>query len=137
MSQVSHTFIVDSIWLKISSFFLEIMVLHMAMSYKLQVAQVNEEPASESSLALTLTQHPCDEEPKQWEVRVWLEIDYLRTWYYRISPNFRTLVILLQVHPAFGDELETVCEGYYETKNTSIFAWSSIPGVRLIVGCAV
>jgi hypothetical protein len=62
-------------------------------------------------------------------VRVWLEIDYLRTWYYRISPNFRTLVILLQVHPAFGDELEIVCEGYYETKNTSIFAWSSIPGV--------
>jgi hypothetical protein len=98
---------------------------------------VNEESASESSLALTLTQHPCDEEPKQWEVRVWLEIDYLRTWYYRISPNFRTLVILLQVHPAFGDELEIVCEGYYETKNTSIFAWSSIPGVRLIVGCAV
>ncbi len=137
MSQVLHTFIVDSIWLKISSFFLEIMVLHMAMSYKLQVAQVNEESASESSLALTLTQHPCDEEPKQWEVRVWLEIDYLRTWYYRISPNFRTLVILLQVHPAFGDELEIVCEGYYETKNTSIFAWSSIPGVRLIVGCAV
>jgi hypothetical protein len=65
MSQVLHTFIVDSIWLKISSFFLEIMVLHMAMSYKLQVAQVNEESASESSLALTLTQHPCDEEPKQ------------------------------------------------------------------------
>jgi hypothetical protein len=38
-------------------------------------------------------------------------------------------MILLQVDPASGDELEIVCEGYYETKNTSIFAWSSIPGV--------
>jgi hypothetical protein len=38
-------------------------------------------------------------------------------------------VILLQVDPAFGDELETVCEGCYETEDTSIFAWSSVPGV--------
>jgi hypothetical protein len=38
-------------------------------------------------------------------------------------------VILLQVDPVFGDELETICEGCYETKDTSIFAWSSIPGV--------
>jgi len=38
-------------------------------------------------------------------------------------------VILLQVDPAFGDEPETVCEGYYEIKNISIFAWSSVPGV--------
>jgi hypothetical protein len=39
------------------------------------------------------------------------------------------LVILLQVDPASGDKPETVCEGYYETEDTSIFAWSSIPGV--------
>jgi len=38
-------------------------------------------------------------------------------------------MILLQVDPAPGDEFEIVYEGYYETKNTSIFAWSSIPGV--------
>jgi hypothetical protein len=38
-------------------------------------------------------------------------------------------VILLQVDPASGDELETVCEGCYETKDTSIFAWSLVPGV--------
>jgi hypothetical protein len=58
-----------------------------------------------------------------------LEVEPPRTWYYRISPNSRTLVILLQVDPASGDEPETVCEGCYETKNTSIFAWSSVPDV--------
>jgi hypothetical protein len=36
----------------------------MAMSYGPQIAQMNEELASESSLDLTLTQHPCDEDPK-------------------------------------------------------------------------
>jgi hypothetical protein len=38
-------------------------------------------------------------------------------------------MILLQVDLAFGDELEIICEGCYKIKNTSIFAWSSIPGV--------
>jgi hypothetical protein len=38
-------------------------------------------------------------------------------------------MILLQVNPTFGDEFETVYEGCYETENTSIFAWSSIPNV--------
>jgi len=38
-------------------------------------------------------------------------------------------VILLQVDPAFGYEPETIYEGCYEIENTSIFAWSSIPGV--------
>jgi hypothetical protein len=36
----------------------------MAMFYKLQVAQANEEPTPESSLDLTLTQHLHDEKPK-------------------------------------------------------------------------
>jgi hypothetical protein len=35
-------------------------------------------------------------------------------------------VILLRVDPASGDELEIVCEGCYETENTSIFVWSSV-----------
>jgi hypothetical protein len=35
-------------------------------------------------------------------------------------------VILCQVNPTFGDELETVCEGCYKTKDTSVFAWFSI-----------
>jgi hypothetical protein len=35
-------------------------------------------------------------------------------------------VILLQVDPAFSDEPKTIYEGCYETKDISIFAWSSI-----------
>jgi hypothetical protein len=38
-------------------------------------------------------------------------------------------VILLQVDHASGDEPETVCEGCYETEDTSIFAWSLVPDV--------
>jgi hypothetical protein len=98
-------------------------------SYGLQAAQANEEPPLESSLDLTLTQHPRDEEPEPREVRARLEVEPLRAWYYRISPNSRTLVILLQVDPASGDEPKTVCEGCYETEDTSIFAWSSVPGI--------
>jgi hypothetical protein len=129
MSQIPHIFIVDSIWLKISSLFLEIMVSRMATSYELQVMQVNEESAPKSSLDLTLMQHPRDEDPKPREVHACLEVDPLRTCYYRISPNFRTLVILLQVNPASSDESEIICEGYYKIEDTSIFAWSSIFGI--------
>jgi len=98
-------------------------------SYGLQAAQANEEPPPESSLDLTLTQHPHDEKPELREVRARLEIEPPRAWYYCISSNSRTLVILLQVDPVSGDEPETVCKGCYETKDTSIFAWSSVPGV--------
>ncbi len=62
-------------------------------------------------------------------MRVHLEVEPLRVWYYRILPNSHTLVILLQVDPAFSDELETICEGCYETEDTSIFVWSSVLGV--------
>ncbi len=58
-----------------------------------------------------------------------LEIEPPQTWYYRISPNFCSLVILLQVDLAFGDKPEIVYEGCYEIENIFIFAWSSIPGV--------
>ncbi len=98
-------------------------------SYGPQAAQVNEGSPSESSLDLTLTHHPRDEELEPREVRARFEVEPPRTWYYRISPNSRTLVILLQVDPASGDEPETVCEGCYETEDTSIFAWSSVLGV--------
>jgi hypothetical protein len=54
-------------------------------------------------------------------VRAHLEVNPPRAWYYHIFSNSHTLVILLQVDPVFGDELETVCEGYYETEDTSIF----------------
>ncbi len=94
------------------------MASRMVSSYGPQAAQANEEPPPESSLDFTLTQHPRDEEPEP-----------PRAWYYCISPNSRTLVILLQVDLASGDEPETVCEGCYETEDTSIFAWSSVPGI--------
>jgi hypothetical protein len=105
------------------------MASRMATTYRPQAAQANEEPPLESSLDLTLMQHPRDEEPKIREVCLHLEVEPPRAWYYRISPNFRTLVILLQVDPASGDEPETVCEGCYDIEDTSIFAWSSIPSV--------
>ncbi len=62
-------------------------------------------------------------------MRTRLEIEPLRARYYRISPNSRTLVILLLVNPTSGDEPKTICESCYETKDTSIFTWSSVPGV--------
>jgi hypothetical protein len=78
---------------------------------------------------LTLTQHPRDEELELQEVRAHLEVEPPRAWYYFISSNSHTLVILLQVDPAFSDELEIVYEGYYETEDTSIFPWFSVPGI--------
>jgi hypothetical protein len=98
-------------------------------SYGPQVAQANEEPPPESSLDLILTQHPRDEEPEPCEEHARLEVEPPRAWYYCISPNSRTLVILLQVNPASGDEPEIVYEGCYKIEDTSIFAWSSVPGV--------
>jgi hypothetical protein len=105
------------------------MTSHTIASYGSQAAQANEEPPPESSLDFTLTQHPRDEEPEPREVRARLEVEPPRAWYYRIFPNSRTLVILLQVDPTSGDEREIVCEGCYETEDTSIFAWSLVPGV--------
>jgi hypothetical protein len=109
--------------------FLEFMALCVITFYGPQAAQANEEPPPKSSLDLTLTQHSCNEEPELQEVRDRLEVEPLRAWYYRISLNFCTLVILLQVDPASGDEPETVYEGCYETEDTSIFTWSSILGI--------
>jgi hypothetical protein len=105
------------------------MALRMVTSYEPQAAQANEEPPPESSLDLTLTQHPRDEEPEPREVRARLEVEPPRAWYYRISLNSRTLVILVQVDPTSGDKPETVCEGCYEIEDISIFAWSSVLGV--------
>jgi hypothetical protein len=87
---------------------------------------VNEELTLESSLNLTLTQHPRDENLKPREVHSHLEVDPPQAWYYCSSPNSRKLVILLQVDPASGDELEIIYEGCYEIEDTSLFAWYSI-----------
>ncbi len=68
MSQVPPTFITNSILLKIFLLSFEIMASRMVTSYGPQAAQMNEEPTSESSLDLTLTQHPRDEDPASQEV---------------------------------------------------------------------
>jgi hypothetical protein len=73
-----------------------------------------------------LTKHPCDEDRKLREVHPRLEVKPPRIWYYFISPNSYTLVILLQVDLAFGDEPKNVSESFCKFKNTSIFVWSSI-----------
>jgi hypothetical protein len=46
------------------------MVLHMVTSYGPQATQVNEKSTPESSLDLTLTQHPCDKDPEPQKVCV-------------------------------------------------------------------
>jgi hypothetical protein len=51
------------------------MALRMVTSYGPQIAQANEEPPLESSLNLTLKQHPRDEEPEPREVRARLEVE--------------------------------------------------------------
>ncbi len=102
------------------------MASRMTISYRPQVAQVNEEPPSKSSLDLTLTQHPHDEDLEPQKVRPRLEVKPPQAWYYRISSNSHTQVILLQVDFISGDDPKTVYEGCYEIENTSIFAWSSI-----------
>jgi hypothetical protein len=129
MSQVPPTFIINLTLLKIFPLFLANMASRTVTSYEPQTAQANEELPSESFFDLTLTQHPRDEEFEPRKVRARLEVEPPLAWYYRISPNSRTLVILLQVDLVSGDEPETVCEGYYETKDTSIFVWSSVPGI--------
>jgi hypothetical protein len=105
------------------------MVSRMVTSYGPQITQTNEEPPPELSLDVTLIQHPCDEEPEPQEVHVHFEVESLRTWYYFISLNFRTLVILLQIDPTSGDELEIVCEACYKTEDTSIFTWFLVPDI--------
>ncbi len=68
---------------------------------------MNEELALESSLDLTLMQHPCDENPEPRKVHAHLEVDPFRAWNYRIFPNFRSLVIMLQVDPTFVMNLKS------------------------------
>ncbi len=106
------------------------MASRMGTFYEPQATQVNEKPLLESFLDLTLTQHPRDEDLESREVHACFEIEPFRTWYYRIFLNSRTLVILLQVDPAFSDEPETICESYYEIEDIFIFAWSLVPDVR-------
>ncbi len=71
-------------------------------------------------------QHPRVEDPKPRKVHVHLEVEPPRAWYYHIFPNSCTLVILLQVDLAYGDDPRTIYEGCYEIENIYIFASFSI-----------
>jgi hypothetical protein len=62
-------------------------------------------------------------------VRACFEVEPFQAWYYRISVNSHTLVILLRVNPTSGDELETIREGCYETEDIFIFTWSLISDI--------
>jgi hypothetical protein len=72
---------------------------------------------------LTLTHYSRDEDLESQEVRLCFEVEPLQAWYYDIFSNFHTLVILVQVELAFNDEPKTICKGFYEILDTSIFAW--------------
>ncbi len=105
------------------------MVSHMVTFYGPQAAPANEKLLPKSSLDLTLMQHLRDEEPEPREMHTCLEMEPPRAYYYRIFLNSYTLVILLQINLASGDEPKTVYEGCYETEDTSIFAWSLVSNV--------
>jgi hypothetical protein len=47
------------------------------------------------------------------------------------------MVILLQVDPIFGDELETIYKGYYETKELLSLHGLQFPMLDIIVGYAI
>jgi hypothetical protein len=66
----------------------------MATFYGPQITQVNEKLPSESSLNLKLTKHPRDEDPEPREVRACIKVKPLRAWYYHISLNSHTMVML-------------------------------------------
>ncbi len=51
------------------------MVSRTIMPHRPQAAPANEEPPPETSLDLTLTQRPRDEEPELREVRARLEVE--------------------------------------------------------------
>ncbi len=103
------------------------MVSHMTTSYGPQTAQMNEEPPQESSLNLTLMQHPHDEYFKPREVRLRLEVEPLQVWYYCIFSNPRTLVINLKLFAEVFTKLKT---------------YVSSPGLQFlvldtIIGCTI
>jgi hypothetical protein len=98
---------------------------------------MNEEPPPQSSLDLTLTQHPHDEDLEPREVHPHLKIEPLQTWYYCIFSNSRTLVILLQVDPTFDDKLKTIYEGITKFKTSSSLHGFQFSTLNIIVGYTI
>jgi len=109
----------------------------MIASYRLLVTQVNEKPPWESSLDLIFTQHAHDENPKPRKVRPYLEIEPLRAWYYRISSNFHTLMILLQFESTFNDGYKTITKVFTKLKTFLSLHDLQFPMLDTIVGSIV
>ncbi len=86
---------------------------------------------------MALTQHPCDEDPKPQEVCIHLEVEPPRAWYYRIFPNSRTLVILLQVNPVFGDEPIFFVKVIMKLKTLLSSHGLQFSVLDIVVGCAI
>jgi hypothetical protein len=61
------------------------MASHMVISYGPQAAQANEELPSESSVDLTLTQHPCDEDLEPREVLKLNPLSLVLSYFYELS----------------------------------------------------
>jgi len=58
--------------------FLEFMALRMTTSYGFQTAQMSEKSPQNSSLNLTLTQHPRYENPKPWDMCPCFKVEPLK-----------------------------------------------------------
>jgi hypothetical protein len=129
MYQVFHTFIVKLILIK--NIFSFLWIHGVAHDHFLRALNCTSEWRIVSKV---IVRFDIDATSSWWrsltrKARLRFEFEPLWIWYYCISSNFHTLVIVLQVDPTSGDEPETVCEGCYETENISIFTWSSIPGI--------
>jgi hypothetical protein len=107
----------------------------MGTSYGPQVVQANEELALELSLDLTLTQHPRDEEPELRKVCVHFEVNSLRVWYYHISSNSRTLVILLQVAPLLVMNLKPSVKVVIRLKTPPFSHGLQFLALDITIGC--
>jgi hypothetical protein len=116
------------IWLKIEDFFSFLWNYGVVYGHILWASSCISEWKIASEI-ISRFDIDTNEDLKPWQLRICLEVDPPWVWYYRIFLNFLTLVILLQVDLVSGDEPKTVCEGYYETKDTFIFAWFSIVSV--------
>jgi hypothetical protein len=113
------------------------MVLRMTTSYRLQTAQANEKPPWKSSLNLTLTQHLYDEHPKLRKVCFHLEVEPLRAWYYHISPNFHTLMILLKVTLLLVMNLKMSAKVFTKLKTLASLHGFQFPVLDIIIGYTV
>jgi hypothetical protein len=109
----------------------------MATSYGPQTAQTNEEPTQETSLDLTLTQCFHDEDFEPRKVRIHLEVEPPRAWYYHKSSNFHTLVILLQIDLLLTMNLKLSMKVVMRLKTVTSLCGLQFPMLDIIIGCTI